>query len=353
MRIIVKKLVSAVIAAAIIAVSIPVFAAQSTVSETRYIPIEGSNYVVDEFNGVPAYYNQYNRNWQCVEYVERYYRQIFDVSVEIGYSEPYVTEGEGEFVVAEVPRPGDVVYWPAFLRNVSYGHVAIVKDYQDGVITLIEQNWRYDGMAAVERQVEWPSSQYYVFTLKGERAEKIRSVLLGIWDLTSGSEEGIQVSEWASESVNEANSSGIFDMSHVEDYTEPITRLAFCTMSAELLNIVYPYSPQYSSVETQLKGITVSEDPNLTREDAAVLIADNMDLGLALDEPLNTDAVLADYSDSYLLDPESREAMATLVKLGVYLGTGDSMLEPDVLATVEQTVTWLMRTYVILRSRMY
>jgi len=321
--------------------------------DSQYVKITGTNFVVDTLDGIPAYYNQYNRSWQCVEYMQRYYKEIFGIDMNIGYSAPYITKGEGSFVQTECPRTGDVVYWPSYLRNVNYGHVAIVKDYADGVITLIEQNWRYNGKAAVERQVEFPSKSFYVFTLTGEKADKIRGEKLGIWDLTTENEDVAVVSSWAVKYVDELSENKLFDTSTIVSYTEPITRLAFCTMNAELLSAVNPDVAQLPLTDISAISETLEAAEHLKRQEAAQIIVKYDNLKGLLNCEIETESILSQFSDSDLILPEARDAVALLVHLGVFTGTGDGKLDPDSLATGEQAVTWLMRTYAVIRSTMY
>ena len=352
MKHLLKKAVCGLLSALMLGCSAATFAAAQTDS-TQYIKITGTNFVADTLDGIPAYYNQYNRNWQCVEYMKRYYKEIFGIDMNIGYSAPYITRGEGSFVQTECPRTGDVVYWPSFLRNVNYGHVAIVKDYADGVITLIEQNWRYDGKAAVERQVSFPSKSFYVYTLTGEKADKIRGEKLGIWDLTTENEDVAVVSSWAVQYVDELSENKLFDTSFIVSYTEPITRLAFCTMNAELISAVNPDVAQLPLTDLAAISETLEAREDLKRQEAAQIIVKYDDLGSLIGCEIDTEEILSQFTDSDLIRPEARDAMALLVHLGVFTGTGDGKLAPDSLATGEQAVTWLMRTYAVIRSTLY
>ena len=343
-----KKTLTFIIMLVVISCAFTALAAHT--EPTVYVPIEGSNFVVDELHGVPAYYNRYDRQWQCVEYMRRYYLEVFGVKMSVDYNSAYIIEGEGEFEKAETPRTGDVVYWPSYLRAVNYGHVAIVKSYADGVITLIEQNWRYNGKAAVERQITWPSNGYYVFTLTGEEADRTRGELLGIWDMSVVNEDYALVSNWAVSEIDQAISQGLVDPIMVEDYSKPITRLAFCNMNAELLSRVspdigdIPLLDGAGAAKEECEECKDSPDEEMTRQQAAMMIARSVDLTGLLSEEFDPVAVLSIYEDAALIDPDAVWAMAALVELGVYKGTGDGKLAPGEIATVEQAVSWLVRT---------
>lgn len=347
----VKRAACAALGALMIGAAVPAYAVSSP-APTEYVKISGSNFVVDTLNGIPAYYNQYNRSWQCVEYMQRYYRELFGVEMNIGYSEPYIVSGEGSFKKAECPRVGDVVYWPAYLRNVNYGHVAIVKDYDDGVITLIEQNWCYNGKAAIDRQVSWPSKEFYVFTLTGEKADKIRGEQLGIWDLTTEHESVDLVSPWATEYVDGNAEQKLFSTDGIKSYTDPITRLAFCTMNAELLKNLKP-DVEVEAPDISALAATLSAYELISREEAAQIIANDDELSKLVPYELNSASILGQYKDAGKVSPEARDAMALLVHLGVFAGTGNGKLNPGSYATGEQAVTWLMRTYAVLRGSAY
>ncbi len=350
-----KKTLTFVLMLIIISCVFTALAAQT--EPTVYVPIEGSNFVVDELHGVPAYYNRYDRQWQCVEYMRRYYHEVFGVEMSVNSSSAYIIEGEGTFEKAETPRTGDVVYWPSYLRAVNYGHVAIVKSYEDGVITLIEQNWRYNGKAAVERQVTWPSNGYYVFTLTGEEADRTRGELLGIWDMSVVNEDVALVSNWAVSEIDQAISEGLVDPILVEDYSKPITRLAFCNMNAELISRVNPQVEQIplldsaSDAKEECEDCKDSPDEDMTRQQAALMIARSVDLSGLLDEDFDPVAVLSVYEDFADIEPDAVWAMAALVELGIYKGTGDGRLAPKDIATVEQAVSWLVRTSALYENR--
>ncbi len=349
MKQITKKLVSIFLFLVIISTFISVLAAErDDFISTEYVPIVGKNYKVDELTGIAAYYNQYDRYWQCLEYIERYYREIFSAKISVNYSSAYVIQGEGSFEIAKTPRPGDVIYWPSYLRRVNYGHVAIVKDYSDGVITVIEQNWRYNGKAAVARQIAWPSTNYYVYTLTGTNADKVRGEHFGIWDLSVEHEAISLVSGWAADHVNRAVEKNIINTSGIRRYSDPITRLTFCNMNAELLGAV---CPELSDIPL-LSDVTGGDplDKTITREEAAVIIVNTIDLTGLLKSTVDTDSVLSEYKDAAMISPEARDAVAFLIMLQVFTGTGEGMLEPKENATTEQAVVWLIRAHDLILS---
>jgi len=114
------------------------------------VEITSDNFVIDELNGVPAYYNMDGEGWVCSEFKNRYYEEVY---------------GDRDYIFVKTynPKPGDYVYATGEQRGKEYGHYAIVKSYSDGVITLIEQNWDWAGtgeyrFAAKNRQIPFAAS---------------------------------------------------------------------------------------------------------------------------------------------------------------------------------------------------
>ncbi|MBN3825930.1 CHAP domain-containing protein [Burkholderia sp. Ac-20384] len=126
--------------------------------------------VVDQFDGVPVYYNGatghvdgrtvtadgYNLGlrWQCVEFVKRYYferyghrmpdargnaKDFFDSRLEDG--ELNAARGLIQYVNggSSVPKVGDVVVFAPWMLN-PYGHVAIVSRVDTASIEIVQQN---------------------------------------------------------------------------------------------------------------------------------------------------------------------------------------------------------------------
>lgn len=130
-----------------------------------WVEIEGNNFVAETFYGVPAYYNEDNRNYQCGELVIRFYKEAYGLDIR-PYSAPNpesLTDGY-KFVKTSSPKAGDIIYVSKEMRGSSTDHWALVREYKDGYITMFEQNARYNGQAAIGRQIKYPSDSYYVYT---------------------------------------------------------------------------------------------------------------------------------------------------------------------------------------------
>lgn len=130
-----------------------------------WVEIEGENFVAETFLGVKALYNEDNRNYQCGDLVIRFYKEAYGLDIYPYGSGGPTSETSGyKFVKTKSPKPGDIIYVSAEMRNSSVDHWAIVRDYSDGYITMFEQNARYNGQAAVGRKIKFPSDSYYIYT---------------------------------------------------------------------------------------------------------------------------------------------------------------------------------------------
>jgi len=121
---------------------------------------------IGSFNGVTAHYNSgdinscederhissdgysYGFKWQCVEYIRRYYKDVFDHEMTrwghaSGYHEQDIKNGgfnETRQLTQydngmEMPQVHDIIVWRG-----KYGHVAIVTKVEDGYVHTIAQN---------------------------------------------------------------------------------------------------------------------------------------------------------------------------------------------------------------------
>lgn len=133
-------------------------------------PLHEVGEVVDEFNGIPVYYNGgvqhsagrhqapngYNLGirYQCVEFVKRYYHQRLHHTMPEArghaksFFDPTVADGAlnaQRMLVQHInggassPRAEDLIVWGPWLFN-PYGHVAIVSRVEAGFIEVVQQN---------------------------------------------------------------------------------------------------------------------------------------------------------------------------------------------------------------------
>ncbi len=126
--------------------------------------------VIDSLNGVPVYFNGgvdhvsgrtvsadgYNigLNYQCVEFVKRYYYEYYHHKMPDSYGhaksffDPSIPDGKvnqqrnliqytnGSF---SVPKIGDLIVFKGNIGN-PYGHVAIISNVKEKEIEIIQQN---------------------------------------------------------------------------------------------------------------------------------------------------------------------------------------------------------------------
>jgi len=143
-------------------------AAREITLNVNYIPITRYGYVADTFNGVKSLYNPYGTNYDCGELIHRYYEEVYGLEISLSGNRAAVVGNENYwFVEAEEPQPGDIFYASAYSRGKAYGHWAICKavDPEAGTITMFEQNWRWNGMAGVGRQIPYEGNCYTYFHL--------------------------------------------------------------------------------------------------------------------------------------------------------------------------------------------
>lgn len=131
------------------------------------VKIVGQNFVASTFCGVKAYYNETgNSVYHCGELVERFYREVYGLDIEIRSTEPRLRiNNEGyKIITTKTAKPGDVIFVSAAMRG-TYDHWAIVKSVEDGYLVLFEQNVVYNGGAGVDRTLKYPSDSYIIFTV--------------------------------------------------------------------------------------------------------------------------------------------------------------------------------------------
>lgn len=126
---------------------------------------------IDSFNGVPIYFNGkignvhgrhstpegYNLGlkWQCVEFVKRYYYEVYDHKFPIsgGNAKDFFdTSLKDKDYNAKrglmqyrntreyPPQLGDIIVYGGTKEN-SYGHIAIVSCVEEKQIEIVQQNW--------------------------------------------------------------------------------------------------------------------------------------------------------------------------------------------------------------------
>ena len=127
----------------------------------KTLTITKSGFVADTFNGVDAIYRKGGNDgssstYSCAAFIKKYYKEIYDVSVYnlFGGSTPKTYEGK-KITSAKSPKVGDIAY-----KN---GHWSIVKKVNDNnTVTLIEQNWKWNGnQCKINRTVGTSTLKYF------------------------------------------------------------------------------------------------------------------------------------------------------------------------------------------------
>lgn len=130
----------------------------------KTLTITKSGFVADTFHGVEAVYRKGSNDgssatYSCAAFIKKYYKEVYEVSVYnlFGGSAPKTYEGDKIVSVAS-PKEGDIAY-----KN---NHWSIVKKVNDNdTVTLIEQNWKWNGnQCKINRTVDTSTLKYFRLT---------------------------------------------------------------------------------------------------------------------------------------------------------------------------------------------
>lgn len=315
--------------------------AAEAVADIEYVPIYRNNQVVDSLHGVKAYYNLDGASIQWCNYlVERYYNTTIGIEMHCSWKGPVILKNETgikyyfeKLPEDAIPQTGDIMFGPASLRGPRMEHWCLVKSYDQytSQITIIEQNWRYDGQAGVNRVLDYPTRYYYLYRLmtpEGEAEFKLPEIH------TIQTEEGRAA-------VDTASRLGIATV--CENFQKPVTveeLLLWCcnTIRAAKNNSFYADTADPLSAAVQLGLIsegTWQEGDTLSRGVAAVILTRLADL-LAV-QPETDLNVLNHFSDAWKISASLRPAVARAVSLGLMMYEEDCF-DPEALFTVEQAL---------------
>ena len=346
---------------------------------TDYVEITCDGFVADSLDGVAAIYNLTTGSPDCLDYVQRYYREVYGLELQaVGHNIWITNDDTYYFERTSDPQPGDIGYATAEERERGCGHYVLCKEADEaaGTITLIEQNWIWNGQAGVNRTISYDSC-YTFYTLSsydGSRPEAQEPTEEEVWQdeqrattgvlpsapisaaanqsasdvLGSGSMTG-EVSDWAQSAVSRAQEWGITSGASL-NAGAPITRGQFARL---LVNAAYSlgYAVDLSQPQTESArlGLMMGDnygnfnaDGTLTREMAAVVLSRLWQMtgdALAADE-----SVLSRYQDAAKISSWAREGAAMATSAGLIGGTR-SGFEPTGTLTCEQAVTLLARLF--------
>ena len=352
---------------------------------TDYVTITEDGFVADSMDGVAAIYNLTTGSPDCLEYVQRYYRERYGLEVQaIGHNIWITNSDSCWFERTDAPQPGDIGYASAEERGTSGGHYVMCKqaDPAAGTITLIEQNWIWAGQAGVNRTVSYNGSCYTFYTLvSGEggrpqaqeptreaQQEDTREATNGALPsaplsaasgaaavagvrsaadvLGAGTMNGA-VSDWAKSAVSRAQEWGILAGTSL-NANAAITRGQFARLLANTAyGLGYDVDLSQPQSESARLALMMGDDRGnfnaegtLTREMAAVVLTRLWQLtgdALAADE-----SILSRYPDAGTISAWAREGTAMATAAGLISGTGTGFAPKGTL-TCEQAVTLLAR----------
>ncbi|MBQ3072963.1 MAG: C40 family peptidase [Oscillospiraceae bacterium] len=143
-------------------------AAREVILGCEYVRITENGFVADTFMGVEARYNLGGPKLYCSELIPRFVRDVYGVEMVPSGVGPYVNDDSGcRFEEPAEAQPGDILFATAAARGKGYNHWAICKsvDPEHNVMTVFEQNWRWNGCAAVDRVIPLHGSCYRVYRL--------------------------------------------------------------------------------------------------------------------------------------------------------------------------------------------
>lgn len=328
--------------------SVPALAADETLDIT-YVEITCDGFVADTYLGVEARYNLTGPTLYCSDLIERFYAQVYGLTVTTPPGVPVVEEDGYWFELTDTPQPGDIAYASASSRVSSHYAICREVDAAAGTITLFEQNWRWGDKAGVNRKISYQDSPYVFYTLCGAQAPAPTSTAPAapvdetpVWPADAPS-------DWAVDSVLRASRYGISG-SVQSGYAQPITRGMFARLAvnaARAMGLTPEASDPYEAVrEMGLMGGNASGDlcvdDFITREAAATVLVRFVRLFRAA--PAADASALAGYADRNKISDWAQEAAALLTAEGIMGGTGSGFAPQENLST-EQALALLVRIY--------
>lgn len=333
-----------------------IFAADETLDIT-FIPITGDGFVADTMDGVDAIYNL-DGGPLCSDLIERYYKAIYGVQVQLGGA-PIVTGGDGWFEEVAVPQHGDVLYASAEARG-SCSHYALCRsvDLDAGTVTLFEQNWSWNGQAGIERVIPLDGCYTY-YTLCGvdrlpeaDETDRDDEPNGGSWyDADRFDIESLGTpSGWAQDYVERAAELGILS-ALTSGYQKPITRGEFAQMVVDACEVLTGERAQGAAVSDKAEGLGLMFGDGkgnfrladtLTRQEAAVICTRLMQrVGMAEEADVST---LTTYADREQIAGWAKDGVSVMTQMGLMSGTGKGFAPTQTLTT-EQAITLLVRVY--------
>lgn len=332
------------------------FAADETL-DISYVEITGEHFAADTYLGVDALYNLQGGYLACSELIERFFAQVYGLTVVTPPGAPKVAQDGYWFEETDSPQPNDIAYATAESRGTS--HYAIVREVDEsaGTVTLFEQNWRWGNKAGVGRKIAYSGSPYTFYTLKStggtpnpqapNDAEEPQTEPEPVWQTPEWAQDA--PSFWAVDAVSQAMRYGICKLDQT-GFKTAITRGEFAVfaVNAALSMGITPVSTEPYEAVREL-GLMVGDETgnlhteqNITREAAATVLVRFLQL---LGKQTAADLTALDtYADKAAISDWAREAAALLTQSGIMGGTGTGFA-PKLNLTKEQALTLFARIY--------
>jgi hypothetical protein len=346
---------------------------------SEYVPITGTYCVVDSLYGVDAIYSTNTGYFQCWEYITRFYKTVYGITVGYdGAEKPVSSNSAYTFVKTETPRPGDIAFASAARRG-TYNHWAIVKSYdaESGTITLIEQNFQWNGSAETNRTLTFPSSYYEVFTLTGANGPVQPIIDVTKYQSTAATDETTteetaaqQALETAAQELTITGTYSSYVLPYakeaislgmnirLENYTKAVDAETFFGLIIETLKASdYEFRYEHDLAEGETSSLAIAyamgiadenllTNPTITREEAAVIMQRLVNyLGVSVTYDL-TD--VAEFVDFQSINSKAVDSIAQMMKMeimGASTVNGQNTFRPKANMTYEQALTMVMRLY--------
>ena len=219
-------------------------------------------------------------------------------------------------------------------RGKGYAHYALVKyaDKDSGTVTLLEQNWSWNGGAAYERTIPYSDDCYAFYTLRCTSGTP--KMNLPVEDT---------VSPWAKDYAARAGELGISE-GLAGGYRRAVTRgvlARLCVNAAEIAGCKVDQANPYGAacalgIMSQDETGEFAPWQTVTRASAAVVLTRLLDcVGRA---PSVSMRVLSSYSDADEIPAWARSAAAVMTATGLMQSTDDTFRPNDTISTEEVLV---------------
>ena len=313
---------------------------------TDYVEITCDGFAADALDGVEAIYNLTTASPDCLDYVQRYYREVYGLELQaVGHNIWITNDDTYYFERTSDPKAGDIGYATAEERERGCGHYVLCKETDEaaGTITLIEQNWIWNGQAGVNRTISYDSC-YTFYTLTsydGSRPEAQEPTEEEVWQdeqrATTGALPSAPISAAANQSASDVLGSGSMT-GEVSDWAQSAVA----------------YAKQWGI----LAGTGLNANAAITRGQFARLLVntayglgDWLDLSQPQTEAARLGLMMGDAYGNFDADGTLTREMAAVVLTRLWRLTGDlisgtgSGFLPAGNLTCEQAVTLLARLY--------